>query len=260
MAVLKQHLSESRTETLVVDLLHIQGWKTGRPPKGGLVRQNEYKVLDHLDKIFKGKSKQEKPKGQKAGDGYPDFLLIDEYTQVPLLIIETKADNKDVEQALEEAKGYADACRAEGHNVVAAGVAGQEKTGISIRVAKHVDGEWKRVVYDTLPIGWIPTPKDIQELVAELPQIDLHPIIPSPEVLADKADLINRTLRESSVKDEYRPAYVGAMMLAMWESKGSLRRDAKYVLKDINVSCEKAFRTAKKPWSARSFVPVGVLV
>lgn len=216
------------------------------------MRQNEYKALDHLDKVFKGKSKQEKPEGQKVGDAYPDFLLIDESTQVPLLIIETKADNKDVGLALEEAKGYANACLAEGHNVLAAGVAGQEKTGISISVAKHADGEWKRVIYDSLPIGWIPTPKDVQELIAELPRIDLHPIIPSPDILADKADLINRTLRESSVKDEYRPAYVGAMMLAMWESKGSLRRDPAHVLKDINAACEKAFKTARKPVLAKS--------
>ena len=48
MGAKKQHLSESRTETLVVDLLQIQGWKTGRPPKGGLVRQNEYMALDRI--------------------------------------------------------------------------------------------------------------------------------------------------------------------------------------------------------------------
>lgn len=252
MASKKQHLSESRTETLVVDLLQIQGWKTARPPKGCLVRQNEYKALDHLEKIFKGKSKQDKPEGKKAGDAYPDFLLIDEYTQVPLVIIETKADENEAQTALDEAKFYADACLAEGHNVLAVGVAGQEKTGISISVAKHTDSQWKAVVYDNIPISWIPTPKDIEALVAELPKIDLHPIIPSPEVLADKADLINRTLRESSVKDEYRPAYVGAMMLAMWESKGSIRRDPKFVLKDVNAACEKAFKTAKKPVLAKS--------
>src|SRR5271168_3195799 len=55
------------------------------------------------------------------------------------------------------------------------------------------------------------------ERLAELPKIDLHPIIPSLEVLAEKADFINRTLREAAVKDEYRPACVGAIMLAMWK-------------------------------------------
>jgi hypothetical protein len=213
MATGKAHLSEARTETLVIDLLTIQGWKTGRPPKGCLIRQNEYKILEHLDKIFKGKSKQEKTAGKKAGDAYPDFLLIDESTQIPLVIIEAKADESDSKKAIGDAKYYADACRAEGHNVIAVGVAGQESTGISVSVMKHTDGEWKAVLYDEFPITWIPTPKDAQTLLAELPKINLDPVIPSAEVLAEKADFINRTLREATVKDEYRPAYVGAMML-----------------------------------------------
>jgi type I restriction enzyme M protein len=90
------------------------------------------------------------------------------------------------------------------------------------------------------------------ERLAEVPKIDLHPIMPSLEVLAEKADFINRTLREASVKDEYRPACVGAIMLAMWESKGSLRRDPADVLTDVNLHCEHAFRIGGKSGLAKS--------
>jgi type I restriction-modification system DNA methylase subunit len=38
----------------------------------------------------------------------------------------------------------------------------------------------------------------------------------------------------------------------MWQSKGMIRRDPKFVLKDINIECEKAFKTAKKPILAKS--------
>ena len=61
-----------------------------------------------------------------------------------------------------------------------------------------------------------------------------------------KADEINRILRESSIKDEYRPAHVCAFILALWESKGSIRRDPKHILKDINSECENAFKRAGK--------------
>lgn len=41
-----------------MDLLDIQGWKPlKRPPKGRLIRQNEYKAFYQIAGIFKGKSK-----------------------------------------------------------------------------------------------------------------------------------------------------------------------------------------------------------
>ncbi len=60
-----KHSSETRTETLALDLLTIQGRSTGRPPNGCVVRQNEYKAFSELEEIFKGKSKRGK------GDAYP---------------------------------------------------------------------------------------------------------------------------------------------------------------------------------------------
>lgn len=71
--------------------------------------------------------------------------------------------------------------------------------------------------------------------------------IPPLEVLAERADEINRLLREARVHDAFRPAVVGAIMLALWQSKGNLRKDEDYLLQDINEACKKAFRTAKNP-------------
>lgn len=82
--------------------------------------------------------------------------------------------------------------------------------------------------------------------------MDLAPVFPKPEVLANKADLINRILREAHVKDEYRPAYVGAMMLALWQSHGRLRKDSDFILHDINAACEDAYSRGGKPELARS--------
>jgi len=241
-----KHLSETRTETLILDLLNIQGWATGRPPQGSAVRQNEYKSFLELEEIFKGKSKRGK------GDAYPDFLLISRITHRPQMVIEAKSDVGDLKEAIADAIHYSEACMGAGHSVIAVGVAGQEKTKIDIGVLKNVQGEWKRVVYAGNLISWIPTPQDVISLLSSPTLLDLAPVVPRPEVLANKADLINRILREAYVKDEYRAAYVGAMMLALWQSRGSLRKDPDFVLRDINSACEDAYTKGGKPELAKS--------
>ncbi|OFW25570.1 MAG: restriction endonuclease subunit M [Acidobacteria bacterium RIFCSPLOWO2_02_FULL_59_13] len=212
----------------------------GRPPRGRVVRQNEYKNHPHLEEIFHGKSKHGK------GDAYPDFLLVSEDALIPQAVIEAKPTERDLEEARADAQHYAQACLEAGHSTIAIGVAGQEKTGIEIGVWKNYAGRWKQIAYQGYPVSWIPTPADTVRLLASPGLVDLAPVVPRQEVLAAKADLINRILREATVKDEYRPAYVGAMMLSLWESKGSIRREPKFVLKDINSACESAFSTAKK--------------
>ena len=241
-----KHSSEARTETLVLDLLNTQGWLTNRPPQGCIVRQNEYKSFLELEEIFRGKSKSGK------GDGYPDFLVISKSTYRPQMIIEAKADDANLESAIAEAIHYGDACRDAGHPVIAVGIAGQERTTICIGVSKYYQGKWQPVMYAGKAISWVPTPDDIVSLLSSPFLIDLAPVIPKPEVLASKADLINRILREAAVKDEYRPAYVGAMMLALWQSRGSLRKDPDFVLRDINAACEDAYARGGKAELAKS--------
>ncbi|MHB1630660.1 MAG: N-6 DNA methylase [Acidithiobacillus sp.] len=238
---MSKHLSEVRTEDTILDLLRIQGWHTDKVPKGSLVRQNEYKNFPALAEMFKGKSKT------GSGDAYPDFLLVNRLSHIPLLVIEAKAKLEDIDKALEEAIWYASACHpAGGHTMIAVGVAGQEHSTIGVKAAKLVDGAWKDIVYNGHRISWIPTPQDVDNLIAMADLLDLLPVVPSPVVLAEKADLINRILREAAIKDEYRPAFVGAMMLALWQSKGNIRKDPDFILGDINHACQKAFGTTGK--------------
>src|SRR5712692_10159165 len=242
-----KHISEVRTEALVSDLLAIQGWDTGRPPNGCVVRQNEYKAFLELAEIFKGKSKT------GTGDAYPDFLVISRDTHRTLIVIEAKADENSFQQAMDEAcNHYGEACRNAGHQVIAVGIAGQDGTKIHIGVSKYDQGKWKDVVYAEKPISWIPTPDDVLSLISSPNLLDLAPVIPKPEILASKADLINRILREAYVKDEYRPAYAGAMMLALWQSRGELRKSPDFVLKDINSACETAYARGGKAELAKS--------
>lgn len=240
-----KHQSESRTEDLVMDLLAIQGWKTARPPKGQVIRKNEYKDFPHIAGLFSGCSKT------GSGDGYPDFLLLDSPDGKPVLIIEAKADKAQIALANHEAREYANGSIASGTPVLAAGVAGQENKSFAVGVAKATGAKWKDITYNGEPISWIPTPDDVARVLRSS-VIDLRPIVPEARVLADRADLMNRILREASIKDEYRPAYIGAMMLALWQTKGRIRKESEYVLSDINKACSDAFTKAKKPELAHS--------
>lgn len=231
---------------MIADLLTIQGWPLNRPPKGRVVLQNEYKAFPELEDIFKGKSKS------GSGDAYPDYLIVSDQTLRPQMIVEAKADEREIGKAIVESQLYAKACMDAGHAVIAVGVAGQEKTAINVSVTKFYNGGWAPVSYQGAPISWIPRPADITTLLSSDEIVDLAPVIPSPDVLAEKADLINRILREAHVKDEYRPAYVGAMMLALWKSQGRIRKDPEYILEDINRECERAFTAGGKAELAHS--------
>ena len=72
----------------------------------------------------------------------------------------------------------------------------------------------------------------------------LSPSIPPQEVLAARAEEINRLLREASIKDEFRPAVVAAIMVALWHSGGDLCRDKSAILPEINAACRDAFAAA----------------
>jgi len=153
---------------------------------------------------------------------------------------------------MSDAQYYGECCIESGHQVIAVGVAGQERTQVALKVRKYVSSAWRDIVYAGQPIGWIPNEKDITRLLSSKSTLDLKPVVPRPEVLAKKADLINRILREAHIKDEYRPAVVGSTILALWQSGGRLRRDPEFILVDINKSCADAFRKAGKSELAKS--------
>ena len=78
--------------------------------------------------------------------------------------------------------------------------------------------------------------------------------MPPLEVLARRADEINRLLRELQIKDGLRPVIVGAIMLALWNSKGEIRRDPRYILHDVNESCQTPSSARERPILREAFV------
>ena len=155
--------------------------------------------------------------------------------------------SKGERAALREATEiYGNACIDGGYSPLAVAIAGTSEDDFAVRVHKWNGSAWKAVTYEGNPIGWIPNRVDVERLRVPSATPELRPSVPSPEVLANFADEINRLLRESNVNDRSRPSVVGACMLALWQSKGALRKDPRYILGDINQECVKAFWNAGK--------------
>lgn len=240
-----KRVSERRAEQLLNDLLESQGWDIRRPPQGDLLLQNEYRNYPELSEALARSSKS------GSGHGVPEAILVDRKTGSPLAVVEAKVKVSEGTLATTEARDYATALWAAGWQPLAIGLAGDEEE-FELTVSKRVGNRWKLVTYDGKPIGWIPTRADLDRIAAPSGPTEIRPTVPPVEVLAERADEINRLLRESGIKDEYRPAVVGAIMLALWQSKGDIRRSPEHILGDINDACEKAFWRAKKPDLAAS--------
>jgi type I restriction-modification system DNA methylase subunit len=243
-----ERVAEVRAEQLLIELLQSQGWDTRRFPAGEMLRQHEYKDHSHLQEILRGVSK-----GKGGGDGKPEAFLVDRATLQPLAVIEVKADVDDLDIAIKEVTTvYGRACIDAGFAPLAIALAGASEDNFQVRVFKWMKTRWLPITYDSNPIGWIPNRADTDLLLVPDAPREIRPSVPPPEVLADRADEINRLLRESGVKDEFRPAVVGAIMLALWQSRGDIRRSPNHILGDINEACRKAFWKAKKPDLAAS--------
>lgn len=242
-----KHVSEDRTEHLLRELLQAQGWDLRRPPSGDVLLKQEYKSYPVLQEILKTASKS------GEGAGLPEALLVDRSSVEPLAIIEAKANIADLGKAIKEAtEDYAMPCIEAGYNPLAIGIAGTTEDEFDIRVLKWSKTKWVNVTYEGKPINWIPNQADLQNIASPSGPSELRPTVPPPDVLARRADEINRLLRESGIMDQIRPGIVGAIMLALWYSKGKIRRDEDNILADINNACRNAFIKAKKPELAAS--------
>lgn len=246
MAALGLRAAEVRAEELLCELLRAQGWDPRRPPAGELLRQHEYRSYSSIAERLLSASKS------GGAHGVPEAILIDRGVTTPLAVVEAKASTSEIDRALQEAQNYADALTVDHWRPLAIGLAGTSEDEFALRVAKRVGRRWVPVTYDKHPINWIPTRADLELISVPGGPTEIRPSVPPLEVLADRANEINRLLREARIKDEFRPAVVAAIMLALWHSAGAIRRDPRYILADVNSSCRDAFLRGGKADLAKS--------
>lgn len=232
--------SERRTEHLLSELLTAQGWQVKKPPSGDLLIQNEFTSHQEIAERLAAASKTGK------SIGYPEGLLVDNGSMRVLAVLECKKAIGEILKARVEAIHYASKFLEAGAAPAAIAIAGSSDEEFAVIVSKWNGASWVDVTYEGKPITWIPNRVDLERIASPHGPAELRPTIPPAEVLAKRADKINRYLRESKIKDEFRPAVVASIMLALASSGGKIRRDEEYILGDINSACEKAFKKAGK--------------
>lgn len=237
--------SERRAERLLDDLSASQGWDQRKPPRGRVYLQSEYRERPELAEALSRASKS------GPGHGIPEAIM-DHEALIPLAVVEAKASAGSIDAAVAEARAYADAIGPAGRPPLAIGLAGTEAGDFELRVSKWTSKGWSLVTYDEHPINWIPNEADMLRVSVPSGPTELRPTPPPADVLADRAEEINRLLREADIKDEFRPTHVAAIMLALWSSKGSIRREPRYILGDVNAERREAFIKAWKAALANS--------
>ena len=240
-------VAEVRSYRLIEELLSTQGWDLHSPPQGDVLAQHEYKDYESLKAALSASGK----KGA-GGPGIPEYVLVDRETEQPLAVFEAKPRVAELPIAVREVETYGNALRDAGFAVLTVAVAGTEDDRFGIRVKKWSGIKWVDITYEGQPISWIPNQAELGSILASPTTFELRPTVPAPAVLKEKAEEINGLLRESGLKDDFRPATIGAIMLGLWKSGGNIRRDPKFILADINTSCGQAFWGAGKPDLAKS--------
>lgn len=237
-------VSEVRTYRLIEELVENQGWKGTSGVR--LLAQQEYRGVPALKLALATASKT------GTGIGFPEYILFRTSDEQPLAVFEGKARASEIDKAATEAMHYGDALYAAGFEPLAIAVAGTEDARFEIRVLKRSGSKWVPITYEKKPISWVPGPEEMGRIFNTAGAVELRPKVPAPEVLADKADEINTLLRESGLKDDFRPGVIGAIMLALWKDGKNIRRDPSHILGDINKACGQAFWDAKKTALAQS--------
>lgn len=109
--------SESRSRTYTINELKNLGWDVRHPSKGGNVLEEQ--EAKHFDSRF----------DELLGRDRPDFILF--LKNNPVIVIENKDNKEKIEEAVKDAKDYAEKLSQKYFDVrVIGGVAGSDESGV----------------------------------------------------------------------------------------------------------------------------------
>ena len=132
--------------------------------------------------------------------------MVNQESGNPIAVIEVKASATQISEANADATHYGDLCVQAGYAPLAIALAGASEDDFKVRVLQWGEGAWRSITYDSEPINWIPNKADVERLTTPGAPREIRPSVPPAAVLASRGDEINRLLRESGIKDEFRPA------------------------------------------------------
>ena len=217
--------AESRARYYLRTQAQKRGWNIGHPSKGGEILE-EQEIVDYFNDIGLGLER-------------PDFLLV--RSGLPAVVIEAKNTADKIQNAIDQAIGYADKINENSPYTIkfAVGVAGEENHGFVVEVRYLKGHEWKPLISRGYEITTIPTRREIDIALAAndaTTEVD----VPGVVEFIDAAIELSKILRRARVEAPLRPKVIGALSLAMYQ--GDIDVSEENALKSINNLIQEAIR------------------
>lgn len=200
--------SEIHSYVYIKQELIAQGWNASNPtrnPAGQVYTQNEA-LQNPLIKKYLGRDK-------------PEHVIIVKRQPDKYIVIEAKADHKDLDQAINEAKAYAGKLNQdEIHCPIAVGIAGNDEDTYIIRSYYLHNGQWIEITINEKPVTGLLSPEIANRLINDdAPNIkDL--VIPD-DLYYKKATKINDIFHNGAINKNQRARVMAAMLLALSTDK-----------------------------------------
>lgn len=231
---MKRRDSEVEAYIFIRDKLEELGWNPKNParsPEGEVYTQNQ--ALEHNEL-------------QKALDkDRPENIV--KISETKYWIIEAKNKRDKIEQAVEEAKEYANDVNERGtiESVIISGVAGNDADKYVVENYYIEDGEYKEVEINNESTSALLSP-DIVERVIDTGSASLEDFPIDEEYFISKAEEINEILHDGSIHENRRAKVISALLLSLIESEPDLDSKPKLLIQDINNRIEAALEKEDK--------------
>lgn len=219
--------AESRARYYIRTESAKRGWDPRHLAAGGdCLEENE--IVSHFSQIGLGLDK-------------PDFLYC--LGGEPEVVVEAKNEAGKLDQAIEEAIGYADAInRHARHGIrIAVGVAGEDDAGVAVDTRFLSNEGWEPLVSHRQALTAFPSKREV-ELALTADDGTTTVSIPASEEFVDAAVELSRLLRAAKVEAPLRPKVIGAIVAAMYQ--GPIDTDPQHALTSVNTLAERAIENA----------------
>lgn len=215
--------AESRTRYYVRSEATRRGWSTAHVGRGGdCLEENE--IVAHFPDIGLGLER-------------PDFLLC--VSGAPAMVVEAKNEIGKLNQAMEEAIGYADLINDTGRYEVpiAVGAAGEPEQGFVAEVRYRTKRGWIPLESHGFALTTLPSKREA-DLAIDAGDGTTTVSIPGNHEFIDAAMELSAILRAAKIEAPLRPKVIGALVVAMYQ--GEVDVSSRNALGSVNGLVRKA--------------------
>ena len=157
-----------------------------------------------------------------------------------LWVIEAKAARSRIEQANDEAKGYAERINALAGDVeakIATGLAGNDADGYTVSSFIHLDGEWVPVTINGQITTGLLGPGDTRILL-ENETSDIQDFTPPQWLFLQSAERINAILHGGGINKNDRAKTIAALLLSVVGPPPNIDTTLQVLMGEINTRCK----------------------